>query len=46
VEIEVLDRTGDLGEERLQAECDRYVGLLGITESDLEGRSYSDLLGL
>ncbi len=46
VEIEALDRTGDLGEERLQAECDRYVGLLGITESDLEGRSYSDLLGL
>lgn len=46
VEIEALDRSGTLGENRLRALCDRYVGLLGISEADLEARSYSDLLGL
>lgn len=46
VEIEAVDRAGTLGEDRLRALCDRYVGLLGISEVDLEARSYSDLLGL
>ncbi len=46
VEIEAVDRAGTLGEDRLRELCYRYVGLLGISEVDLEARSYSDLLGL
>jgi adenylate cyclase class 2 len=44
VEIEAIDRTGTLGRDHLLEQCERYIGLLGINTSDLEPRSYSDLL--
>lgn len=44
VEIEAIDRTGDIGRERLLEQCERYVGLLKIDVLDLEPRSYSDLI--
>lgn len=44
VEVEAVDRTGDVGRETLLKQCQRYMQELGIQESDLEARSYSDLL--
>jgi len=44
VEIEAIDRTGSLDREVLLDQCRTYMRELGITDSDLEARSYSDLL--
>jgi adenylate cyclase class 2 len=44
VEIEAVDRIGDIGRERLREQCARYVDLLQIDVLDLEPRSYSDLI--
>lgn len=44
VEIEAIDRTGEVGREALLAQCHTYMRHLDIRESDLEPRSYSDLL--
>lgn len=44
-EIEAIDRTGEIGREALLEQCERYIGLLGIDSTDLQSRSYSDLLG-
>ncbi|MCB0632833.1 MAG: class IV adenylate cyclase [Saprospiraceae bacterium] len=44
VEIEAIDTDGTIGLERLQEQCDHYIGLLGIRKEDLIERSYSDLL--
>ena len=44
VEIEAIDRTGEIGRSGLLEQCERYIGLLRIAETDLEPRSYSDLL--
>jgi adenylate cyclase class 2 len=45
VEIEAIDLTGEIGRQALLDQCERYRGLLGIEQADLEPRSYSDLLG-
>ena len=44
IEIEAIDRAGDLGRDKLLTQCQRYMHELRISESDLEARSYSDLL--
>ena len=44
VEIEAIDRSGDLGEAHLRAQCDRFMTLLGIEAEDLLTHSYSDML--
>lgn len=44
VEIEAVDRTGDIGRDVLLKQCQIYMHELGILDSDLEARSYSDLL--
>ena len=44
IEIEASDRTGQIGRLGLLEQCQRYIGLLGIADTDLEPRSYSDLL--
>jgi adenylate cyclase class 2 len=44
LEIEAIDRTGEIGRQALLEQCERYVGLLGIDQAELESRSYSDLL--
>ncbi len=43
VEIEALDRTGELGRPSLLTQCEQYLNLLGIAEAELEATSYSDL---
>ena len=44
IEIEAIDRTGDIGREALLRQCEAHMQALGIEHSDLEARSYSDLL--
>ncbi|MBX2878215.1 MAG: class IV adenylate cyclase [Saprospiraceae bacterium] len=44
VEIEAIDQDGTIGEEKLQEQCNYYLQLFQIPESDLVPYSYSDLL--
>lgn len=44
LEIEAIDLTGAIGRDHLVRQCQDYIALLGVEPSDLEPRSYSDLL--
>ena len=44
IEIEAIDRDGSIGEQMLLQQCQHYMELFKIQESDLIDRSYSDLL--
>ncbi|WP_026453490.1 class IV adenylate cyclase [Saccharomonospora iraqiensis] len=44
VEVEAVDYDGDLGAAHLHTQCAEYLRLLGVADTDLEARSYSDLL--
>lgn len=44
MEIEAIDANDSIGEEKLLQQCQYYMNLLGISESDLIDNSYSDLL--
>lgn len=44
VEVEAIDERGDLGRERLLAQCREYMALLGVEAADLIEGSYSDML--
>ena len=44
VEIEAIDTTGKIGREQLLEQCNHYLRLFKIKESDLVDCSYSDLL--
>jgi predicted adenylyl cyclase CyaB len=44
VEIEAIDVDGELGEDALRQQVDRWMETLGIREDDLVAESYSDLL--
>lgn len=44
VEIEAIDENGSIGREELLRQCNYYLGLFDIKESDLLSESYSDML--
>ena len=44
VEIEAIGKTGDIGPEKLRAQCDEYIALFGIPPEDLLTHSYGDML--
>ena len=44
VEIEAIDREGNIGREKLLEQCTLYQQLLGIRDTDLISKSYSDML--
>ncbi len=44
VEIEAIDDKGDIGREKLLAQCSKYMKKFGIDEKDLVSGSYSDML--
>lgn len=44
IEVEAIDYDGNIGKEKLQEQCDLYKKLLGVQDSDLIAKSYSDLL--
>ena len=44
IEIEAIDKTGTIGQAKLEVQCERYIKKFGINKSDLISVSYSDLL--
>ena len=44
VEVEAIDKNGNIGKEKLQAQCDEYAALLGIEVKDFCSFSYSDMI--
>lgn len=46
VEIEAIDETGAIGEEKLRTQCEQYMTLFQIRPEDLDSGSYSDLLAV
>jgi predicted adenylyl cyclase CyaB len=44
VEVEAIDKDGNLGIDLLQQQCKRYIQLFGIADEDFVPESYSDLL--
>lgn len=44
VEIEAIDKEGNIGYERLLEQCNYYLNLFGIQKDDLVSNSYSDLI--
>ncbi|MFZ5392203.1 MAG: class IV adenylate cyclase [Patescibacteria group bacterium] len=44
MEIEAIDETGNIGKEKLQAQCEEFIDLFQIKKEDLLAESYSDLL--
>jgi adenylate cyclase class 2 len=44
VEVEAIDPDGDLGRDRLLAQCTDLMAALGVRAADLVASSYSDLL--
>jgi predicted adenylyl cyclase CyaB len=43
-EIEAIDETGDIGLQKLEAQCRDYMELFAISPGDLVEKSYSDLV--
>ena len=44
VEVEAIDRTGEIGIEQLQQDCKKYAALFDIDASDFLPGSYSDMI--
>ena len=44
VEVEAIDKDGTIGKEKLQAQCNEYAALFGITAEDFCSVSYSDMI--
>jgi predicted adenylyl cyclase CyaB len=44
VEIEAIDKTGNIGDAKLMQQCKFYMAEFNIEEKDLVRLSYSDLL--
>ena len=44
VEVEAIDKAGNIGKEKLQAQCDEYAALLNISSEDFCALSYSDMI--
>jgi predicted adenylyl cyclase CyaB len=42
VEVEAIDKTGDMKLETLQQQCSHYIELFGIKQLDFIAQSYSD----
>lgn len=44
VEVEAIDRDGNIGREKLQSQCDAYAALFDIPPGDYCPLSYSDMI--
>ena len=44
VEVEAIDRDGNIGVDELRKQCDKYFRFFGLEESDLVDVSYCDLI--
>lgn len=45
IEIEAIDKDGSIGKEKLYEQCQYFLEIFGIKETDLLEGSYSDMLG-
>ena len=43
IEIEAIDKDGNIGQERLLEQCEKYIELFGLDDIDFVSESYSDL---
>jgi predicted adenylyl cyclase CyaB len=46
IEIEAIDNSGNIGEEKLRKQCNKYIDLLKVDSSNFIDKSYSDLISL
>ncbi|MBT7902617.1 class IV adenylate cyclase [Candidatus Woesearchaeota archaeon] len=44
IEVEAIDKVGNIGREKLLAQCQQYLDLFEVAKDDLISVSYSDLL--
>jgi len=44
VEIEAIDKDGDIGKDKLLEQCNYYLNIFGIDTKDLIAGSYSDMI--
>ncbi len=44
LEIEAIDKTGDIGTHKLYEQCQQYMTTLNVQKEDLISQSYSDML--
>ena len=44
VEVEAIDKDGNIGVEKLQSQCDHYAALFNIAKEDFIAVSYSDMI--
>ena len=44
IEIEAIDKEGNIGQEKLLEQCKHFMELFNLSESDLVSVSYSDLI--
>lgn len=44
IEVEAIDKDGNLGKKMLQAQCDQYAALFNIIQQNYVALSYSDLI--
>ena len=44
IEVEAIDRTGDIGIDQLQQDCEKYAALFNIQPADYISVSYSDMI--
>lgn len=44
MEIEAIDKDGSIGKDKLQEQCQHYLNLFNISDSDLLSESYSDMV--
>lgn len=44
IEVEAIDKTGEIGIEQLKEQCNKYARFFEINESDYIALSYSDLI--
>lgn len=46
IEVEAIDRTGEIGIDQLKAQCNHYARLFELQPDNYIASSYSDMLGL
>lgn len=44
IEVEAIDKDGNIGKEKLREQCDFYAAVFGIKQEDFIAASYSDLI--
>ncbi|HLX92551.1 MAG TPA: CYTH domain-containing protein [Puia sp.] len=46
IEVEAIDRTGEIGIAQLEEQCSRFAKLIGIDQADYIAESYGDMINM